>query len=168
VELFDYLSIAALIDNAIFCVHGGLSPSIQTVDQIRVLDRFKELPAEGALSDLMWSDPSADHEGFRASQRGAGYSFGEDVVRNFLRANSVTHIVRAHQLCTDGYQVLFKDALSTVWSAPNYCYRCGNVAAIMEVAEDHKRRYNTFTAAPDSDRLTPENDSTREAPDYFL
>lgn len=78
------------------------------------------------------------------------------------------HIVRAHQLCTDGYHVIFNDSLSTVWSAPNYCYRCGNVAAIMEVAEDHKRRYNTFTAAPNSDRATPDAGSNKETPDYFM
>ena len=67
----------------------------------------------------------------------------------------------------DGYQVVFNDALSTVWSAPNYCYRCGNVAAIMEVAEDFKRRYNTFLAAPEAERKTPNIDFNKEAPDYF-
>jgi len=67
--MFDYLTIAAVIENSIFCTHGGLSPSIQTLDQIRVLDRFQEVPHEGALADLMWSDPDADHEGFHMSQR---------------------------------------------------------------------------------------------------
>lgn len=85
-----------------------------------------------------------------------------------MKTNNVTHIARAHQLCTDGYQIVFNDALSTIWSAPNYCYRCGNVAAVMEVAEDVKRRYNTFTAAPDTDREKPEFASNKDAPDYFL
>lgn len=98
---------------------------------------------------------------------GAGYTFGKDVVTQFLRTNKLEHIVRSHQLCMDGYQVVFNDALSTVWSAPNYCYRCGNVAAIMEVAEDFKRRYNTFLAAPEAERKTPNIDFNKEAPDYF-
>ena len=72
VDLFDYLSIAAVIDNTIFCVHGGLSPSIQRIDQIRVLNRFKEVPIEGPLADLMWSDPDPDHDGFKESQRLVG------------------------------------------------------------------------------------------------
>jgi len=169
VDLFNYLSIAAVIDNAIFCVHGGLSPSIQTLDQIRVINRFQEVPHEGPLADLMWSDPDPDRDGFTPSQRGAGYTFGKDIVHQFLKQNNVQHIVRSHQLCMDGYQVVFQDALSTIWSAPNYCYRCGNVAAIMEVAEDFKRRYNTFMAAPSSERKTPDVDEAhKEAPDHFL
>ena len=68
-ELFDYLSIAAVIDDSIFCVHGGLSPSLQRIDQIRVLNRFKEVPTFGPLADIMWSDPDPDREGFQESRR---------------------------------------------------------------------------------------------------
>lgn len=56
-EIFDYLSLSAIINDNIFCVHGGLSPSINTIDQIRVIDRKQEVPHEGAMCDLMWSDP---------------------------------------------------------------------------------------------------------------
>lgn len=41
----------------IFCVHGGLSPSIQTLDQIRTIDRKQEVPHDGPMCDLLWSDP---------------------------------------------------------------------------------------------------------------
>jgi len=74
-------------------------------------------------ADLMWSDPDSEKTGFVISPRGAGYVFGHDVVWKFLHLNDLVHIVRAHQLCMCGYQVLFDDNLSTVWSAPNYCYR---------------------------------------------
>ena len=74
VDLFDYLSTAAVIDNVIFCVHGGLSPSIQRIDQIKVLNRFQEVPHDGALADLMWSDPDPDGEGFTPSQRYFSFS----------------------------------------------------------------------------------------------
>jgi len=113
VDMFDYLTIAALTDGTIFCTHGGMSPSILTLDQIRVLDRFQEVPHEGPLADLMWSDPDAEHEGFHLSQRGAGYTFGKDIVEKFLHTNKVQHILRAHQLCMDGYQTLW-NKLSTV------------------------------------------------------
>ncbi|KAL6068637.1 Protein phosphatase 2A catalytic subunit B [Balamuthia mandrillaris] len=167
-NVFDFLSIAAIIDNKLFAVHGGLSPGIVSVDQIRVLDRFREVPPDGPLADLMWSDPDPDKEGFNASPRGAGYTFGSNVVAKFLRVNNLTHILRAHQLCMDGYQVLFNDQLSTIWSAPNYCYRCGNVASILEVSDKLERYFNTFVAAPESERKSPSYDSTKEVPDYFL
>jgi serine/threonine-protein phosphatase 4 catalytic subunit len=74
-ELFDYLPLAAIIDNTVFCVHGGLSPSISTIDEIKVIDRKQEVPHDGAMCDLMWSDPE-EITGWGLSPRGAGYLFG--------------------------------------------------------------------------------------------
>jgi serine/threonine-protein phosphatase PPG1 len=121
--MFDYLTLSVVIDDRIFCVHGGLSPSIHSIDQIKVVDRFREIPHEGPMADLVWSDPDAEKEDFAISPRGAGYTFGSQVVRKFLGINGMAHILRAHQLCMEGYSVLFDNRLSTVWSAPNYCYR---------------------------------------------
>lgn len=59
-EIFDYLSLSAIIDGKIFCVHGGLSPSIQTLDQIRTIDRKQEVPHDGPMCDLLWSDPEGN------------------------------------------------------------------------------------------------------------
>lgn len=154
-DLFDYLPIAALVGASLLAVHGGLSPSIHHLDQIRILDRFQEIPHDGPLADLMWSDPDSEKTGFVISPRGAGYVFGYDVVRKFLHLNDLVHIVRAHQLCMCGYQVLFDDSLSTVWSAPNYCYRFGNTASILEISEDLSRFFNVFGPAPESDRQRP-------------
>ena len=56
-DVFDYLPISALIENRIFCVHGGLSPSIDVLDDINCLDRKQEVPHTGAMCDLLWSDP---------------------------------------------------------------------------------------------------------------
>jgi len=167
-EMFDYLSVAAIIDEAIYCVHGGLSPSAPSIDQIRVLDRFQEVPNEGPLADLMWSDPDNERDGFIESQRGAGYTFGKDIVQKFLHVNKMQHILRAHQLCMDGYQVLFDNKLSTIWSAPNYSYRCGNMASIMEVNESLERFFNTYAAAPESYTSKPPQDTNKELPDYFM
>jgi diadenosine tetraphosphatase ApaH/serine/threonine PP2A family protein phosphatase len=120
---------------AVLCVHGGLSPMINNVDQIRLIDRKQEVPHEGAMCDLLWSDPD-DIEGWGLSPRGAGFLFGSDIVRHFNRQNDLSLIARAHQLVMEGYKEMFDKMIVTVWSAPNYCYRCGNVAAILELGED--------------------------------
>lgn len=117
----------------ILCVHGGLSPDIRGVDQIREIDRKREIDTEGPFCDLMWSDPE-DIDGWAPNQRGAGYLFGERVVDDFCRLNNLKLIARAHQLVQDGYQEWFTNKnLVTVWSAPNYCYRCNNLASFMTV-----------------------------------
>lgn len=103
------------------------------------------------MADLVWSDPDPDKEEFALSPRGAGYTFGASVVKHFLERNNMSHILRAHQLCMAGFSVLYDDRLSTVWSAPNYCYRCGNLASILEVGPGGTRHFNTFEAAPENE-----------------
>ncbi|TPX49407.1 hypothetical protein SeLEV6574_g01493 [Synchytrium endobioticum] len=123
-EVFDYLSLSAIIEDRIFCVHGGLSPQITTLDQIRSIDRKQEVPHDGPMCDLLWSDPD-DVQGWGLSPRGAGYVFGDDIVTGFIHHNNIELIARAHQLVMEGYKLMFKESIVTVWSAPNYCYRCG-------------------------------------------
>ncbi|CAD8124871.1 unnamed protein product (macronuclear) [Paramecium tetraurelia] len=163
-DIFDYLSLAAVIEEKIFCVHGGLSPSIKTMDDIRAIDRKQEVPHDGAMCDLMWSDPD-EIEGWNLSPRGAGYLFGGDVVDDFNRKNNIELICRAHQLVMEGYRVMFNEQLVTVWSAPNYCYRCGNVASILELDENLAKSYKIFEAAPQENRGLP---AKKPIPDYFL
>ncbi|KAJ7902156.1 Metallo-dependent phosphatase-like protein [Mycena olivaceomarginata] len=162
-DMFDFLTLSLVIDDRIFCVHGGLSPSIHSIDQIKVLDRFREIPPDGPIADLVWSDPDAEKEDFAISPRGAGYTFGSGVM---------SHILRAHQLCMEGYTSLFDRHLSTVWSAPNYCYRCGNSASILEVGPGGSMYFNVFEAAPENDRDGPSQQAAQNAngklPEYFL
>ena len=91
-EIFDYLSLSALIDDKIFCVHGGLSPSITTLDQIRAIDRKQEVPHDGPMCDLLWSDPE-DIDGWGLSPRGAGYLFGGDVVAHVCYYYSLLFLI---------------------------------------------------------------------------
>ena len=149
-EMFDYLPLAAVIDNKLFCIHGGLSPSIQKIEDIKVLERCKDIPTEGPMADLVWSDPDENTEGFKISERGAGFLFGETVIDKFLHLNKMETIVRAHQLCKEGYLILFGGKIITVWSAPNYCGRIYNYASIMEVDEELNKFFNIFE---DNERL---------------
>jgi len=171
-DMFDFLTLSVVIDNQIFCVHGGLSPSIHELDQILVIDRFKEIPHEGGMADLVWSDPDPERDEFTISQRGAGYQFGAQIVEKFLHVNKMRHILRAHQLCNEGYQVLFNNRLSTVWSAPNYCYRCGNRASICEVSDYGTMAFNVFDESPENELVLKEQQSSQQqnkiAVEYFL
>lgn len=120
---------------AVLCVHGGLSPLIDTIDKIRLLDRKQEVPHEGAMCDLLWSDPD-EIDGWGLSPRGAGFLFGADIVTVFNHCNDISLIARAHQLVMEGFKEMFDSSIVTVWSAPNYCYRCGNVAALLELCDE--------------------------------
>lgn len=164
-DIFDYLSLAAIIDSKILAVHGGLSPSLPSMDSIRKIDRKREVPHEGAMCELLWSDPDESITGWSLSPRGAGFLFGQDVVSEFLHVNNLEMISRAHQLVMEGYKSIFDDQLVTVWSAPNYCYRCGNVASIMKVHADLSHSFELFEAAE-----VQRNQTCIRAPppEYFL
>lgn len=180
---------------AVLCVHGGLSPLVDSVDKIRLLDRKQEVPHEGAMCDLLWSDPD-EIDGWGLSPRGAGFLFGADIVKHFNHMNDLSLIARAHQLVMEGFKEMFDASVVTVWSAPNYCYRCGNVAAILELSEDASnggvitrsngdigrskpipprqkeslrpgpgRRYRIFEAAPQDSGGMP---AKKPVADYFL
>jgi diadenosine tetraphosphatase ApaH/serine/threonine PP2A family protein phosphatase len=135
IEVFTYLPLAAVIDRGILCIHGGLSPELPFIDEICAIDRVKNIPESGPMCDLVWSDPDpSDHEGWAVNNRGAGYLFSSHVVKEFLEMNEMQTIVRAHQLVEEGYIYNFGDkSFVTLWSAPNYCYRCGNDASVMKV-----------------------------------
>jgi serine/threonine-protein phosphatase 2A catalytic subunit len=162
-ELFDYLPLASVVEDQIFCLHGGLSPSIDTLDQIKQLDRVQEVPHEGPMCDLLWSDPD-DRCGWGISPRGAGYTFGQDISEQFNHTNNLKLIARAHQLVMNGYNWSQERNVVTIFSAPNYCYRCGNEAAIMEVDEHLKYTFLQFDPAPRAE----EPNITKRTPDYFL
>jgi hypothetical protein len=103
----------------------------------------------------MWSDPE-EIETWQVSPRGAGWLFGSKVTEEFVRINDLELIARAHQLVQEGYKYMFPAKnLVTVWSAPNYCYRCGNVASILELDGELKREFKIFHAVPDSERVIP-------------
>ncbi|KAF8461804.1 Metallo-dependent phosphatase-like protein [Gautieria morchelliformis] len=163
-EVFDYLALGAVVDGRVFCVHGGLSPTLTTVDQIRGIDRKQEVPHDGPMCDLLWSDPD-EIKGWGVSPRGAGFLFGADITKKFAHENDIDLIARAHQLAMEGFKLMFDRTIVTVWSAPNYCYRCGNVASILELDEHLRQEYKVFSHASIDIRSIP---AKRPPPEYFL
>lgn len=162
--VFQCLPLSAIVENMIFCLHGGLSPAIKTIDNLSLLRRFSDVPHEGAMCDLLWSDPDDNIKGFLPSPRSAGYVFGPDITEEFLHKNKLTMIARAHQLTRSGYVKAHKNNVVTIFSAPNYCYRCGNLGAVMDVDEHHNISYTTFENA----KNTPDPKVTSNCPEYFL
>jgi len=166
-DLFDFLPLAALVDNCIFTPHGGLSPSLDRIEHVQKLDRFVEIPHEGPICDLMWSDPD-DRYGWGISPRGAGYTFGQDITETYNHENGVQFIVRAHQLIMEGFQWQHGDGVLTLFSAPNYCYRCGNQAAIMQLDENLNKSILQFDPAPKHTHGAETKPKVKSLPDYFL
>lgn len=148
-EAFDLLPLAAVIDNRIFCVHGGLSPDVPLLENISLLDRQVEVPTMGPLSDLLWSDPE-DVTAWSVSTRGAGWLFGAPQANIFCQQNKIDLVARAHQLVMDGYEYKFDQKVITVWSAPNYGYRTGNIASVMKLDSDLNRELRIFKEVENS------------------
>ena len=163
-EVFMCLPLAALVAGKIFCLHGGLSPALNRLDECQKLKRFVDVPHEGPMCDLLWSDPDETRKGFTPSPRSAGFLFGQDATEKFLHRNGLSLIARAHQLVMEGFNRQHRKGVTTIFSAPNYCYRCANHAAIMEADDQLNTTYTQFTQAVD----TPEPQNARRCPSYFL
>ncbi|CAN6485766.1 unnamed protein product [Victoria cruziana] len=110
-DCFNCLPVAALVDDKILCMHGGLSPDLKSLDQIRNIGRPADVPDHGLLCDLLWSDPDKDIEGWGHNDRGVSYTFGADKVAKFLEKHDLDLICRAHQVVEDGYEFFAKRQL---------------------------------------------------------
>jgi len=132
-DCFNCLPLGAIIEDKILCIHGGLSPDLKSLEQIRRIVRPTEIPDTGLLCDLLWADPDPEAQGWQENDRGVSFTFGGDVVEAFLRRHEFDLIVRAHQVVEDGYEFFAKRQLVTVFSAPNYCGEFDNAGAMMSV-----------------------------------
>ena len=131
---------------------------------MKTINRLQEIPHEGPMCEYLWSDPE-DIEEWAQNPRGAGVIFGSKLVEKFLQSNGMDLIVRAHQMIMEGYKLHFGSKLITIFSAPNYCYRCNNIAAILQLDENLRTNFITFKAASENMRPVPER---RPLPEYFL
>ncbi|CAG8727939.1 6499_t:CDS:2, partial [Rhizophagus irregularis] len=136
IGVFNCLPIAAIVANKIFCVHGGLSPSLSSMDEIRSIQRPTDVPDYGLLNDLLWSDPSETAVDWEDNERGVSYCFGKAIISEFLQRHDFDLVCRAHMVVEDGYEFFDDRKLVTVFSAPNYCGEFDNFGAVMSVNEE--------------------------------
>ena len=137
VDLFNSLPIAASIDDKILLVHGGLSPELKKIDQLQKIVRPTDIPEDGLLCDILWSDPDPKvKDDWGPNDRGVSVTFSQKILSKFLDSNSLDLLCRAHQVVEEGYEFFGDRQLVTVFSAPNYCGEFDNSGAIMEVDED--------------------------------
>mmetsp|Transcript_12150 Transcript_12150/g.14172 ORF Transcript_12150/g.14172 Transcript_12150/m.14172 type:complete len:304 (+) Transcript_12150:48-959(+) len=134
-DCFNCLPLAALVESRIFCMHGGISPDIHTLDQVDRILRPCSVPDTGLVCDLLWSDPDSDVLGWAENDRGVSFTFGSDIVDKFVAKHDLDLICRAHQVVADGYDFFAARKLVTIFSAPNYCGENDNNAAMMSVDE---------------------------------
>ena len=159
-ESFDALPLAALMNQQFLCVHGGLSPEIHTLEDIKRLDRFKEPPAFGPMCDLLWSDPLEDFGNERNAEqfshnsvRGCSYFYSYAACCDFLQHNNLLSIIRAHEAQDAGYRMYRKSqatgfpSLITIFSAPNYLDVYNNKAAILKY-ENNVMNIRQFNYSP--------------------
>lgn len=124
IDTFNCLPIASIVADKIFCVHGGLSPSLSHMDDIRQIARPTDVPDYGLLNDLLWSDPADMDQDWESNERGVSYCFGKKVIVEFLARHDFDLVCRAHMVVEDGYEFFNDRLLVTVFSAPNVSYFC--------------------------------------------
>ncbi|KAJ7662632.1 serine/threonine-protein phosphatase PP1 [Mycena polygramma] len=154
IDCFNCFPIAAIIDDKIFAMHGGLSPDLQSMDQIRRIMRPTDVPDTGLISDLLWSDPDKDVHGWGENDRGISFTFGADVVARFLQKHDLDLICRGHQVVEDGYEFFAKRHLVTIFSAPNYGGEFDNAGGIMSVDESLLCTFMILRPAQKTERIT--------------
>mmetsp|Transcript_55039 Transcript_55039/g.153454 ORF Transcript_55039/g.153454 Transcript_55039/m.153454 type:complete len:303 (-) Transcript_55039:11-919(-) len=147
-DVFNVMPVCAVVNDRIICMHGGLSPELTDLDQIRQLPRPISVPDSGVLCDLLWADPSQEVATWGDNDRGVSFTFGAEVVKNFLKKHDLDLIARAHQVVEDGYEFFANRGLVTVFSAPNYCREFDNAAALMSIDEDLLCSFKVLKALP--------------------
>ena len=135
-RVFEWLPVAALVDDCVLCVHGGIGEQLQSLQQLKDLPRPTQvdLSRRSIMNEVLWSDPTDSDEtiGCHPNIRGPNtVSYGPDRVRAFCNANGLKLLVRAHQCVQDGFEWCAHGKLLTLFSAPDYGARWRNDAAML-------------------------------------
>ncbi|KAG5219819.1 3',5'-cyclic-nucleotide phosphodiesterase (PDEase) (3':5'-CNP) [Salix suchowensis] len=159
-ESFCALPLAAVMNKQFLCIHGGLSPELNTLDDIRAIDRFREPPTHGLMCDILWADPVEDFGTEKITDhfihnhvRGCSYFFTYQAACQFLERNNLLSIIRAHEAQDAGYRMYRKTkttgfpSVMTIFSAPNYLDVYNNKAAVLKY-ESNVMNIRQFNCTP--------------------
>lgn len=165
-EVFNYLPLAAVIDNKIFCAHGGLSPKLHKLDEITQLGKPIDAYDSDILRDLVWSDPDPQTETFQASLRGCGHKFGVNQIKEFFDNNNIQMMIRAHQCVYKGIEKLPGVNFYTLFSCSNYCQNIGNNAGYILINKSEE--IQAFSMDPIADIVPKRHASFITVPKMFI
>ncbi|CAE6501610.1 unnamed protein product [Rhizoctonia solani] len=159
-DSFCTLPLAAIMNKQFLCIHGGLSPELHTLDDLRGIDRFREPPTHGLMCDILWADPLEDFGSEKTTDsfvhnhvRGCSYFFTYQAACNFLERNNLLSIIRAHEAQDTGYRMYRKTkttgfpSVMTIFSAPNYLDVYNNKAAVLKY-ESNVMNIRQFNCTP--------------------
>jgi serine/threonine-protein phosphatase PP1 catalytic subunit len=152
-DAFNCLPLSCLIGGKILCMHGGLSPKLTSIDQLRKLPRPQSPTSPSMTIDLLWSDPDQWAKGWQTNTRGVSYVFGRDVVVDACANLGIDLIVRAHQVVQDGYEFFANRKLVTIFSAPHYCGEFDNSGGSMKIDENLTCSFTTYRPASKAARI---------------
>ncbi|KAI9269818.1 Metallo-dependent phosphatase-like protein [Sporodiniella umbellata] len=159
-ESFCSLPLAAVMNKQFLCIHGGLSPELQTLDDLKKIDRFREPPTHGLMCDLLWADPLEEFGQEKTNDlfvhnhvRGCSYFYSYHAACQFLERNNLLSIIRAHEAQDAGYRMYRKSkttsfpSVMTIFSAPNYLDLYNNKAAVLKY-ENNVMNIRQFNCTP--------------------
>lgn len=145
-DSFRYLPLAAVVDEKFFCIHGGLSPDLKSVEQIKKVPRPIDIPEEGLLANILWSDPDGSIQTWGPNDRGTTVCYGPTAAKKFLKDNKLEVIIRGHQLAMDGYDFPYgsNKSVVTIFTASKYAGQCDNKAAFIMIDEGKELKFITL------------------------
>lgn len=159
-DSFCSLPLAAVMNKQFLCIHGGLSPELHTLDDLKSIDRFREPPTHGLMCDILWADPLEEFGQEKTQEffihnhvRGCSYFFSYPAACSFLEKNNLLSIIRAHEAQDAGYRMYRKTrttgfpSVMTIFSAPNYLDVYNNKAAVLKY-ENNVMNIRQFNCTP--------------------
>lgn len=148
---YSYMSVAIILNDTIFCVHGGISPILNDVNELNNIEKPTNI--DGVILDLLWSDYRDDVDTFEDNyDRGCAYFYGIKAIDNFLDQNSLTCIIRGHEFFSDGFSNMADGRVISIFSAGNYIPGIENTPAVITIDfVDDKNIFSiiSFSLKPD-------------------